>query len=104
MVRVGESVDETDFRSTVERASRRTDQVVVASYSRAALDQTGDGHFSPIGGYHPGRDLVLVMDTARFKYPPHWVELPRLFAAMQRIDKSSGIAATLYFLHVLSNL
>lgn len=24
------------------------------------------------GGYHPGRDMVLILDTARFKYPPHW--------------------------------
>lgn len=31
---------------------------------------TGDGHFSPVGGYHEGKDLVLILDTARFKYPP----------------------------------
>jgi hypothetical protein len=30
----------------------------------------GDGHFSPVGGYHAGKDLVLILDTARFKYPP----------------------------------
>jgi glutathione gamma-glutamylcysteinyltransferase len=45
------------------------------SYSRKVLGQTGDGHFSPVGGYHPGKDLALIMDTARFKYPPHWVPL-----------------------------
>jgi hypothetical protein len=33
----------------------------------------GDGHFSPIGGFHTQRDLVLILDTARFKYAPHWV-------------------------------
>ena len=33
----------------------------------------GDGHFSPLGGYHEARDLVLILDTARFKYAPHWV-------------------------------
>ncbi len=35
----------------------------------------GDGHFSPIGGFHAQRDLVLILDTARFKYAPHWVRV-----------------------------
>jgi hypothetical protein len=42
-------------------------EILLAGYSRKALGQTGDGHFSPIGGYHRGRDLVLLMDVARFK-------------------------------------
>ena len=37
-----------------------------------ALLQTGDGHFSPVAGYHAGTDSVLVLDVARFKYPPYW--------------------------------
>lgn len=65
-------------------------EVVIAGYDRAALGQTGSGHFSPIGGYHAGRDLVLVLDVARFKYPPHWVPLPRLAAAMRTIDPTTG--------------
>jgi len=52
--------------------------VLIASYDRASLGQTGNGHFSPIGGYHMERDLVLVLDVARFKYPPHWVSAERL--------------------------
>lgn len=59
---------------------------VVAAYARGALGQTGDGHYSPIGGYHRGRDLALVMDVARFKYPPHWVSLQVLWDAMQPAD------------------
>lgn len=54
------------------------------------LLQTGDGHFSPIGGYHAARDLVLILDVARFKYPPHWVPLPLLWRAMQQSDKVTG--------------
>ena len=65
----------------------------------AGVEQTGDGHFSPvhaalysvvplwnhlfqIGGYHAETDSVLVLDVARFKYPPHWIKLPTLFSAM----------------------
>ncbi len=35
--------------------------------SEVLRSYTGDGHFSPIGGYHAGRDLALILDTARFK-------------------------------------
>lgn len=41
--------------------------VAIVSYSRRTLNQTGTGHFSPIGGYHESKDLVLIMDVARFK-------------------------------------
>ncbi len=66
--------------------------VVVASYDRAALGQSGVGHFAPIGGYHAPRDLALVLDVARFKYPPHWVSAERLWRAMQPIDPATGRA------------
>ena len=42
-------------------------EVVVVSYSRKQLGQTGDGHYSPIGGYHRASDQVLILDVARFK-------------------------------------
>lgn len=63
---------------------------IIASYTRKVLGQTGDGHFSPVGGYHPARDLVLLLDVARFKYPPHWVPLAKLHEAMQPADSESG--------------
>ena len=78
------------FRNTVAETTRGSKEVVVMSYSRRILGQTGDGHFSPIGGYHKGRDLALVLDTARFKYPPHWVSLPLLFEATKALDQDTG--------------
>ena len=50
----------------------------------------GSGHFSPIGGYCPNRDLILIMDVARFKYPPHWVPLSTVFESMKTIDQATG--------------
>nr|AHC94359.1 phytochelatin synthase 1a [Lumbricus rubellus] len=97
MVRTDEMASEDDFRVLIRAIAQSTDQVLVVTYSRACLDQTGDGHFSPIGGYNAKRDMVLIMDTARFKYPPHWVSLSALFRAMQRIDSSSGLSRG-YFL------
>lgn len=52
--------------------------------------QTGTGHFSPIGGYHAERDMALILDVARFKYPPHWVPLRLLWEAMDTVDESNG--------------
>jgi glutathione gamma-glutamylcysteinyltransferase len=64
--------------------------VLIANYSRSAVGQTGTGHFSPIGGYDAATDRALVMDTARFKYPPHWMPVELLFAAMQERDADTG--------------
>jgi glutathione gamma-glutamylcysteinyltransferase len=79
------------FRSAVrDAASGAGGAHVVVAYDRTTLGQSGAGHFSPVGGYHPGRDLVLLLDVARFKYPPHWVSLERLWAAMAPVDPSTG--------------
>lgn len=85
-----ESID--TFRSLVEQISQddKAGTFMVVNFSRKVLNQTGDGHFSPIGGYHKEKDLVLIMDVARFKYPPYWVPLSQLWEAMAEPDKMSG--------------
>ncbi|CAN0077952.1 unnamed protein product [Ectocarpus sp. 13 AM-2016] len=80
-----------DLRAVVEECSSADrGRVVVVTYDRRGLKQTGSGHFSPVGGYHKEKDLVLIMDTARFKLPPHWAPLPILWEAMQRVDPDTG--------------
>lgn len=81
--------DLVSFRASLAAASRG-ETVVVASYDRQAMGQTGSGHFSPIGGYHGQRDLALILDVARFKYPPHWVSAERLWGAMLPLDPATG--------------
>lgn len=66
--------------------------VVVVAYDRAALGQTGSGHYSPIGGHHAAKDLVLMLDVARFKYPAHWMDADRLWQAMQQVDPATSQA------------
>ena len=85
----GASVEE--LRAAVREAMSKAGEVHVAvAYDRRVLGQTGSGHFSPIGGMHPERDLVLLLDVARFKYPPHWVSLETLHRAMLPVDPASG--------------
>jgi glutathione gamma-glutamylcysteinyltransferase len=84
-----ESSDVSAWRESLAAAARG-DGVLIAAYDRAALDQTGSGHFSPIGGYFAARDMVLLLDVARFKYPPHWISAERLWQAMHPIDPTTG--------------
>jgi hypothetical protein len=78
------------FRAAVADAAGGSGRYVIASYSRKALNQTGDGHFSPVGAYDPASDQVLILDAARFKYAPHWVPLAALHAAMAPHDSVTG--------------
>ena len=80
------------FRADLIRvcSTNELETVLIAAYHRGTLGQTGSGHFSPIGGYNREKDLVLIMDVARFKYPPHWVSVTAMFQAMGEIDPAAG--------------
>jgi glutathione gamma-glutamylcysteinyltransferase len=78
------------LRTAIAAATSGDGSVVVAGYERLGLGQTGAGHFSPIGGLHAARDLALILDVARFKYPPHWAPVARLHDAMLSIDPATG--------------
>ena len=89
------------FRASVREACLETenddkggeitiDRILVVSYNRKILGQTGTGHFSPIAAYDQASDSVLILDTARFKYGAHWVKLPLVFEAMQPTDPDTG--------------
>jgi glutathione gamma-glutamylcysteinyltransferase len=82
--------DEATFRNVVETTSKASEFVSIVSYNRGKVGQTGTGHFSPIGGYHPRKDMVLLMEVARFKYPPHWIPLSMLFEATKVPTASLG--------------
>jgi hypothetical protein len=81
-----------EFRADILASVSSTQplQVMIVSYNRRTLGQSGSGHYSPIGGYEPKEDMVLVLDVARFKYPPHWVPLSLLYNALQDLDSDSG--------------
>mmetsp|Transcript_88423 Transcript_88423/g.249164 ORF Transcript_88423/g.249164 Transcript_88423/m.249164 type:complete len:364 (-) Transcript_88423:111-1202(-) len=94
--------DEDALRVAVRRATHGTlgskvDYALALNYDRRVLGQVGDlgpdqpaGHWSPIAAYHEGSDMVLVMDVARYKYPPMWVPLKQAFAATSIVDGTSG--------------
>ncbi|KAF9579911.1 hypothetical protein BGW38_003639 [Lunasporangiospora selenospora] len=90
-----------EFRKDIQRVASSDDCQMVLSFSRAALGQTGSGHFSPVGGYHAGQDKVLVLDTARFKYPPFFATVTELWESLQPKDPETGICRG-YFMITLT--
>ncbi|VEL30393.1 unnamed protein product [Protopolystoma xenopodis] len=91
--RATENESARTFREVVAHATRKEPHhgIIAVSFARSALRQTGGGHFSVIAGYHPDREMVLLLDTARFKYPPHWAPLGRLWKGMCDIDEDTQL-------------
>lgn len=83
--------DLTAFRRDIALSCKSSDKFLVVSYDRKVLSQTGSGHFSPIGAFDQESDKVLILDVARFKYPPHWVQLELLWNAMRSLDKATHL-------------
>jgi hypothetical protein len=80
------------FRAAAERVLDLPRHYLLVNFSRATLsdDDAGGGHFSPLAAYTGAADELLLMDVARYKYPPFWVTTDLLWAAMATIDTSSG--------------
>lgn len=78
-----------EFRDSLIKSTTEKNNHVIVSFSRESLGQTGIGHFSPIAALHPEKDSVLILDVARFKYPPYWVKIEKLYEAMKGIDSET---------------
>ncbi|KAJ2707639.1 hypothetical protein FB645_000616 [Coemansia sp. IMI 203386] len=87
----GKSASREEFLRDIKYVTQRDDVFMVVSFYRPALNQTGDGHFSPVGAYHPGTNQVLVLDSARYKYPSWFCDVDRLYDALQQKDVETGL-------------
>lgn len=85
-----------EFRSLLKRVLRNgkdeNGEFMAVSYDRKSLEQPGGGHFSPIAAYEESSDCVLVLDTARYKYGPHWIPLEKLVEATYPKDSATGLS------------
>jgi len=78
------SLDE--FRGLAREHVGREGRAVIVNYLRKAINQERGGHISPLAAYDAETDRFLVLDVARYKYPPVWVRADELFAAMNTTD------------------
>lgn len=77
------------FRSEASAYLAKPGHFVLVNYYRNALGQLKGGHFSPLAAYDSKEDRFLILDVARYKYPPVWVKAEELFAAMNTKDSDN---------------
>jgi hypothetical protein len=81
-----------EFIEDLKKVTRSDDIHMIVSFARSGLNQSGDGHFAPIGAFASDQNQVLIMETARFKYPSFFVDSKVLYDAMFPIDKVTGLS------------
>jgi hypothetical protein len=77
------------FRSSARDALAAKDHYVIVNYLRKTIGQEIGGHISPLAAYDDKSDRFLILDVARYKYPPVWVKTADLFAAMNTPDAAN---------------
>jgi len=89
VVHAGEtSLDQ--FRAKAREALASPGHFVIVNFLRTALGQEKYGHISPLAAYDAAADRFLMLDVARYKYPPVWVTASDLFNAMNTTDPDNG--------------
>ncbi|KTD06970.1 hypothetical protein A8135_06475 [Legionella jamestowniensis] len=60
---------------------------IIVNFFRPKINQEGGGHFSPIAAYNKNKNSVLILDVARYKQKPFWINADRLWKSMNTLDK-----------------
>jgi len=85
-------VTEKQFRTEAQAAVASNNQVILVNFCRKDIHEVGCGHFSPLAAYNAKTDRFLLLDVARYKYPPVWVKTSALYQAMDKgLDSSSKL-------------
>lgn len=77
------------FRKEASDYLAQPGRFVLVNYYRNAIGQQKGGHFSPVAAYDKEADRFMILDVARYKYPPVWVKAEELFAAMNTKDSDN---------------
>ncbi|MEM9683928.1 MAG: phytochelatin synthase family protein [Pseudomonadota bacterium] len=79
-----------EFRRIAKAAMSDPTEFISINYRRNYVGQPPGAHFSPLAAYDEESDSFLILDVARYKFPPVWVPAADLFAAMDTIDTESN--------------
>lgn len=74
------------MRFDIKNALSNPNSRVLVNYNRTTVGQDGGGHWSPVGSYSEKHDAFLILDVAKYKYPPVWIPTERLFDGLATYD------------------
>ena len=75
-----------EFRNLAKEYLSSPNHHVIVNYLRKSIGQEKGGHISPLAAYDADTDRFLLLDVARYKYPPVWIATAELIDAMNTID------------------
>ncbi len=75
-----------DFRNSLKEILKDNTSFVIANFDGKIVGKKTRGHFSPLVAYDEKSDSVLVMDVALHKNQWYWVDIEKLFSAMNTKD------------------
>ena len=78
-----------DFRNVMIKALANK-KFIIVNFARSALGTLGGGHHSPLAAYDEKRDRFLLLDVAKYKYPPYWVKTKDLWKAINTEDSDAA--------------
>jgi hypothetical protein len=78
------------FRARASASLSTPGHHVLVDFDRSELGQDLGAHWSPLAAYDAKSDRFLVLDVARFRYPPYWATAADLFRAMSTFDRDAG--------------
>jgi len=77
------------FRQSARQAIDSNDSFIIVNFFRPGLKEEGSGHMSPLAAYDALSDRFLLLDVARYKYPPVWVSTQDLWTAINTLDNDA---------------
>ena len=83
------TLTQNKMRDILKSSLKNTQEYAIVNFFRPGLKENGAGHFSPIAAYDDGSDRFLILDVARYKYPPVWVKTEDLWNAINTVDTSA---------------
>ena len=82
-------MNERKFLNLAMAAVSSSNEFILVNFCRKYIKEQGCGHFSPLAAYNAKTDRFLLLDVARYKYPPIWVKTKALYNALSKGNDSS---------------
>ncbi|OGT49136.1 MAG: hypothetical protein A3F17_06675 [Gammaproteobacteria bacterium RIFCSPHIGHO2_12_FULL_41_15] len=77
------------FRVLAKKIITTNNSYIIINFLRTKLGEQGMGHMSPLVAYDSRSDRFLMLDVARYRYPPVWIKTQNLWNAMHTIDEDA---------------